>query len=252
MTVRLGGVYWLVGTRKCRGGNGTHRFYGIIREGGTYARSAVMAKKTAVDKIVVNVSELSVTGEFSVSSKDRPTKQGPFVLIVKYTNVDEALRAAFSTTRIMVQSPYRALHAADKPLGLKEGEVIRCNGKGERIISEAERNALAMTRVLADPSVLKNAPLAQKIQAAELMGLPVPKAWRDELAGATKEGEPSEEAVDEDEDEEEESSGLRYKIDDLMKLGTQKLRQLAQDEEIEDYSKMNKEELVEALGEIEE
>ena len=203
-------------------------------------------------KVVVNVTELTVTGAFSISTNARPEKQGPFTLIVKYANVDEALRAAFSTTRIIVQNPLRKLHESGQALGLKPGGTIRANGKGERFVSDEERNAHAMTLILSKPEVLKNAPIEQRIQAAELLGLPVPQAWREAAAaGSTgsNEGDEGDEIADDDDDDND--GTLKYDEKQLSKLNLAKLQAMAQDEEVPRYGQMNRKELIEELSLIE-
>ena len=201
--------------------------------------------------VVVNVSELTVTGAFSVSTKTRPEKQGPFTLIVKYANVDEALRAAFSTTRIIVQNPLRKLHESGQSLGLKPGATLRANGKGERFVSDEERNAHAMVLILSKPEVLRNAPIAQRIKAAELLGLPVPQEWRDAAAAAAAVSDDITEADDDEGDEGDEGDAPKYDKSQLSKLGMAKLQVLAQNEEIAKYGEMTRAELIEELALIE-
>lgn len=198
-----------------------------------------MAKKQVEPKVVVNVETLTVTGSFSVSTKARPEKQGPFGLVIQYESMEQALKEAFNSTRIRVQAPFRTLHEEGKPLGLVPGGTVRADGNGERVVSEAERNALAMARVLEKPEVLRDAPLAQRIQAAELLGLTVPQEWRDQAA-----------LLPED-DLDEIGPKMKYDVPTLRKLGTQKLRQLAQDEQIDDYAELPRNELIDALAETE-
>ena len=201
-----------------------------------------MAKK----QDVTVVSDLVGRGKFTVSAKGKMVDgklvgmvpSTGFEIEVTYKNQIEKMEYAVPTSIICLQNELRTDYASTGKFSFVPGSRIKCGADGKYF-----RPAPMPTR-----ERLLEATWAQKIMVAETYGLPVPQEWRDALAAEEASAQITTDTQSEDEDE---GSGYRYDEGQLSGLSLAKLRVLAQNEELEGYDELTKDELVEELSLIE-
>ena len=199
-----------------------------------------MAKK----QDVTVVSDLVGRANFTVSAKGKMVDgvlvgvvpSTSFSIEVTYANQIELLEYAVPTSIICLQQMLRDEYLANGKFSFPAGTRIKVGANGR------------YTRPAPMPTKerLLAASWAEKVLMAETYGLDVPEEWRAMLAIELNGGKPTEdEEVDEVEDE-----PKGFDLDELLKLPVAKLKRLAQDEEIDGYDDMTKDELAEALASL--
>ena len=187
-----------------------------------------MAKKqevTLVDALTADVV-------FSVSApKTGVPETNGFIVRVKFAGENEKMLAALKTVVIRVQNGLRTYYEKHKRFPFEPGKRTAVDANGE----------FYMPAPMPSKERLLAATLAEKIMIAETYGLAVPDEWRN----------PPSDKDDEQSDDDDDETGLKYEEDELNKLSIAKLRVLAQNEELEGYDDLTKDELVEELALIE-
>lgn len=190
---------------------------------------------------VTVVSDLVGRGKFTVSAKGKmvdgelvgvvPTTS--FEIEVKYKDQIEKMEYAVPTSIICLQGFLRDEYLATGKFAFAAGSRIKVGANGKYF------------RPAPMPSQerLLDATWAEKIMIAETFGLPVPPEWRAAAAAVSEETE--ETAVSADSAE-----SFRYDVIELRKQTTQKLRQLAQTDDISGYATKPRNELIDDLGAI--
>ena len=199
-----------------------------------------MAKK----QDVTVVSDLVARANFTVSARGKmvdgklvgAVPSTNFSIEVTYANQREMLEYATPTSVICLQQFLRDEYLANGKFSFAAGTRIKVGANGR----------YARPAPMPTKERLLSATWAEKIHVAETYGLEVPQAWRDALK--------AESALVEDatgtEDGEDES-GYKYDEEVLTKLNVAKLKVLAQNEQLEGYDEMTKDEIVEELAMIE-
>ena len=186
-----------------------------------------MAKKqevTLVDALTADVV-------FSVSApKTGVPETNGFIVRVKFAGENEKMLAALKTVVIRVQNGLRTYYEKHKRFPFEPGKRTAVDAGGE----------FYMPAPMPSKERLLAATLAEKIMIAETYGLTVPDEWRNP---------PSDE--DDGQSDEDDETGLKYDEDELRKLSIARLRVLAQNEELEGYDDLTKDELVEELAMVE-
>lgn len=199
-----------------------------------------MAKK----QDVTMVSDLVGRGKFTVSAKgtmvDGVLKGAipstSFEIEVSYANQIELMEYAVPTSIICLQGALRDEYLANGKFSFAPGTRIKVGANGR------------YTRPAPMPTKerLLAASWAEKIMIAETYGLEVPEEWRLALAKATAPVATSDE-TDGDSDTDE----FKYDEEALRGLSLARLKVLAQNEELEGYDEMTKDEIVDELSLIE-
>ena len=195
-----------------------------------------MAKK----QDVTVVSDLVGRGKFMVSAKGKmvdgkligAVPSTGFEIEVTYKDQIEKMEYAVPTSIICLQNELRVEYVSTGKFSFVPGTRIKCGADGKYF-----RPAPMPTK-----ERLLEATWAQKIMVVETYGLPVPQEWLDALAA---------EMAQVTTDTQSEDDGYKYDEAQLSGLSLAKLRVLAQNEELEGYDELTKDELVEELSLIE-
>ena len=200
-----------------------------------------MAKK----QDVTVVSDLIGRANFTVSAKGHlvdgkivgAVPSTSFSIEVTYANQIEKMEYAVPTSIICLQQMLRDEYLANGKFSFAPGTRIKvgANGRYTRPAPMPTKEQVA------------NATLAQKIAMLEALGVPVPEEWMRPPV-VTEKSDQSESEADDDADGD---GAMRYDEDVLSTLTLAKLRVLAQNEELEGYDELTKDELVMELALIE-
>ena len=188
----------------------------------------VVADFCARAKFIVSGGEKIVGGKIVLKA----VPEASFELEVQYVDMTELLESAVPTTIIALQGNLRNYYRAHGRFPVPEGSRLKVKASGA---FEAPPT-VHLDRLEAQVRAGGEISLRDKIRMAQIAGLDVPQAWLDEAGTAT--------IVDE------QNAVLKYDVVELRKFATQKLRQLAQDEEMEDYATAPRNELIDALVEV--
>ena len=186
---------------------------------------------TLVDSLTADVS-FGVSGTFKVGDVTHkiPETNG-FMIRVKFGTENEKMLAALKTVVIKVQNGLRVYYEKHQRFPFDPGKKTAVNAMGE----------FYTPAPMPSRERLLSATLAEKIMIVETYGLEVPDEWRNPPA--------DDEQGDTDDDDND--SDLKYDEEQLSKLSLARLRALAQNEELEGYDELTKDELVDELALIE-
>ena len=190
---------------------------------------------------VTVVSDLVGRANFTVSAKGKmvdgvlvgAVPSTNFSMEVTYKDQIEKMEYAVPTSVICLQGFLRDEYLAHGKFSFPVGTMIKVGANGRYT-----RPAPMPTR-----ERLLAASWAEKIAVAETYGLAVPDEWRAALANENSttvtEVQSSEDKID---------ATPRYNVEELRGQSLIKLRVLAQNEELEGYAELTKEQLVEELA----
>lgn len=194
---------------------------------------------TLVGRITFQVQAKEWTDKDGTKHDAVPLTKG-FVAEVSYASESDKMYHALCSSAVATQQTLKKFYQEHGRFPVAPGKPFKVTSSGGMdlpntvIVDRFEAQAKSGTMALED-----------KIRAARAIGLEVPAEWLTQLEAAAL-GAPSSNSESTEGEEE-----LKYNVEELRKLTTQKLRQLAQDEEMEDYDKAPRNELVDFLAEIE-
>lgn len=194
-----------------------------------------MAKKQEVTV----VSDLVGRGKFTVSAKGKlvdgvmvgAVPSTSFEIEVTYTNQIEKMEYAVPTSIICLQNFLRDEYLANGKFSFVPGSRIKVGANGR----------YARPAPMPSKERIANASIAEKIALAEALGLEVPNEWREDKPVVS----------DEDDENEDNESEMKYDEEQLSRLSIARLKVLAQNEELEGYDEMTRDEIVVNLALIE-
>lgn len=208
------------------------------------------------------VSDLVGEIQFSLSggkpgTNDFIPKTDDFIIRVTYANDTEKMKAALNSTRIAVQNVCRTFYRKNKRFPFAPGKVQAVNGEGEFVLPP-EAAAVRALQVLQATVALtqEQRQAAETLMALLQAGPQATVTLLDVQREAAQALVPAESTTAEHQDEddtekEEEEEEYKYAEDWLKRQTAAKLKVLAQNEELEGYDEMTKDELVEELALIE-
>ena len=226
----------------------------MVNDGGEARRAS------DVGRSLVAIGEFDVSGNFPdiISPNGAVTKGGKFEskgysLEVTYKDVAEALRFAFSTTRIIVQGEIRKALASRRQPSMRPGLTIKVNAQGLRAMSLEEKRQEALGLVLDDPETIKSATpeqLATLVRFVEQMQAKVAEQMMQDERVAAQEILRANTTFVEPEPQSDDDEFAGYDEDELKKLNLKRIQALAEQHEIDDWEEKTKAELIEALVEL--
>ena len=194
------------------------------------------------------VSDLVGRIELSVSGKAWTDKNGNeyaaipetkgFYVEITYENAHDLKYHALCNSRVAVQSTLKAYFWEHGKFPVQPGKLFKATSNGGMDVP----NTVLVDRAVATAAI---SDLADKIRFATALGLPIPAEWLAAQAAVV----PG--TTSDDQGEEENAivaAELKYDVEELRKTGTQKLRQLAQDDGMDGYATKPRNELVDMLA----
>lgn len=200
---------------------------------------------TMVNSLVGEVG-FSVSGGKPGTDEYIPKTDG-FIIRVTYANETEKMKRALDSTRIAVQNTVRQYYRKHKRFPFAPGKVQNVDGNGEFSlpvtvhVDKLEAQAKAGTLDVHD-----------KIRLARAMGLSVPQEWIDAIStGQNGPNGSNETNGTNSTGQNEPDAEYKYSESWLRRQNAAKLRVIAQNEQLEGYSELSQDELVEELMLIE-
>lgn len=163
-----------------------------------------------------------------------------FIVEVTYESQSDKMYNALCNSAVAVQGTVRRYYAEHQRFPFAPGKLQKVNSKGGFDLPDTVYMDKVEAKAKAGEMTLED-----KIRLAEAMGAIVPQEWRLAME-STSAGEQSVDFVDDGDND-----GLKYDETVLEGLSLAKLRKLAQDEELEGYDELTKEELVSELAMLE-
>lgn len=196
------------------------------------------------------VSDLVGRIELSVSGKAHTDKQGKFFpdipatsgfyVEIRYESRADEKYHALCSSRVAVQNTLKDYYWAHGRFPVEPGKLFKATSSGGMdlpntvLVDRVEKMGQAGEL---DASAIERLKAMIALAEVKMAEQPTATPPADDDADASDQGK--------------KSVQLKYDIEELRKLGTQKLRQLAQDDDIDGYATKPRNELVDALAAIE-